>query len=316
MKKRVLAFLCTVIAAAGLLAGCGSGSKEASIENAFYEESAAYDGDGLNDYSYEEELASSGTGYSSESDVADIVAPVGRKIIYTAFLNIETKDFDGSQVSMKKLVALNGGYIESSDVHGRADEYYHSGNYVIRIPVAKYNDFIESCGTIGSIYSKSEDADDVTSEYVDVNARIKSLQTKLARLEELEQKAENLTDLLEIEDRINETQYQLENYQGQLKSLNDKIDYCTVNINLESVEDYTPVEEASFLSKISDAFIEGIEVFVNAIQEIILIIIFLLPLIVVATIVVVIVLKVRKKKKAKKAKKAAAEAVTESEKQD
>ena len=86
----------------------------------------------------------------------------------------------------------------------------------------------------------SESTEDVTADYVDVEARLNSLEAQRQRLEELRAQAGNLEDLLAIENQLTQVQYQIESYTGQKRVLDDQITYSTVNVYLDEVKVLLP----------------------------------------------------------------------------
>jgi TolA-binding protein len=155
---------------------------------------------------------------------------------------------------------------------------------------------MNSVGEVGSLASKSESVDDITSSYVDVQARLKSLNTKLERLQELEEQADNIEDLLSIEDRINEVQYQIESYTAQKKAYDDQIDYSTVSIDITEVSTYSEVKADTAWNRFVEAFSGSFSGFVAFIQAFVIAIIYLLPYLILIAIILCIIFFVRKKK--------------------
>ena len=145
--------------------------------------------------------------------------------------------------------------------------------------------------------------DDITSQYVDVQARLKSLRTKLARLEELEAQAETVEDLLAIEDRINDVQYDLENYTAQLRLYDDKVDYCTVTINVNEVVTYSEVKKDTAWNRFAEAFEDSFDSFVAFLQGLVVALIYILPYAIIAAVILIIVLLITKKKRTARKRK-------------
>ena len=317
MKKRLLAL---IIAGIMLFAvGCGSadssdsGSYEAaSTSNAYYSKNAAgfeeaaevadvadveYEGDDVGSTDFDADST------GSESDIDLDGYDTSRKLVYTSYITLESKKFDEDVATIKELVTKNGGYFESTSVSGNKEYGNRGAGFVARIPSDKYEAFMGSVGDVGSLTYKSESVDDITSSYVDVQARLKSLNTKLERLQELESNAENVTELLEIEDRINEVQYQIESYTAQMKTFDDQVDYSTVSIDITEVATYSEVKADSAWNRFVEAFGASFVGFVETVQEIVIAIIYLLPyILIVAIVIVVIVVVRRRKKKAREAK--------------
>lgn len=297
MRKRLLALV--VVGMMLFATACGGADSSGTTEFAATEsKSSGYDSFGLTDSgdyeAYEE------TGYSSESDSEVDVDleeyDTSRKLIYTSYISLESKSFDDDVAAIKDLVTSNGGYFESTSSYGNEEYGSRSASFTARIPSDKYEAFMNSVGEVGSLASKSESVDDITSSYVDVQARLKSLNTKLERLQELEEQAENLEDLLEIEDRINEVQYQIESYTAQKKAYDDQIDYSTVSIDITEVATYSEVKADTAWNRFVEAFSSSFAGFVAFIQAFVIAIIYLLPYLILIAIILCIIFFVRKKK--------------------
>ena len=223
-----------------------------------------------------------------------------RKIVYNSNISIESKKFDDDDKALKDLVKQNKGYFESSSIEGSAESSRRTAYYTVRIPAANYDSFMDAVGGIGSVINSSSNANDITSSYVDVQARLKTLNTKLARLEELEAKAESVEDLLDIEDRINDVVYEIESYSAQLKMYDDWIDYCTVNVDIREVATYTEPKQETIWNRYGEAFKNSLDGFIKVVQGIVFVLIYLLPFIVVGLIVFFIVRAIIKKKRSAK----------------
>lgn len=81
---------------------------------------------------------------------------------------------------------------------------------------------------------------DVTTQYMDIEARLSNLTAQRTRLQELQASAENLADLLEIESSLSDVQYQIESWQSQLDWYSQQVSCSTVYLSLDEVKEYTP----------------------------------------------------------------------------
>ena len=306
MKNKRMLIVLAIVTSLSLVACGGGGGADSSYM--VTEEAASYDGGGfdsaldnfVSDFSedtLEYNKTSSGANDSytyndDENDSSDFENDYytsERKIVYTSDISIETKKFDEDISSIKELVTSNGGYLENTSSNGTAEYGNRYASMTARIPSENYKAFMESVGSIGSVTSTSEYVDDITSDYVDVQARLKSLNTKLLRLQELEQQATTVEDLLDIEDRINETQYQIENYTAQLKLFDDKVSLCTVSIYLDEVATYSEVKADTFTNRVVEAFSGSLAAFLTVLQGLVIMIIYALPYLIVAAIVLLII---------------------------
>ena len=235
----------------------------------------------------------SGTG----STEAAAPAVDSAKIIYTANLTLESKDYEAARSALDSALAEAGGYLESSS------EYSSSGssrsvNLTYRVPQANYQSFLDAVAAAGNVTYRSQQADDVTTQYMDVSARLSNLQAQRTRLQQLQAKAENLSDLLQIEDSLTEVQSQIESWQSQLDWYSDQVQQCTVYIDLNEVQTYTPADEG-FFSRIGTAFTSGWGNFVNGLQQLVVALACVWPLAVLACAAVAVALAWRRKRSKK-----------------
>ena len=223
----------------------------------------------------------------------------GRKIIRNTSLTIETKSFDESVSLIKQAVGAANGYIEYSSHY--AGGRTQSAEYICRIPSDRYNAFLEGVQGAGSVVNTEESTEDATAQYVDMESRLKSLRTQEERLLELMEESGSLEELLAVQDKLMEVQYQIESYTSQLKVLADRVDYATVRIWLEEVETYTPVEP-TFGERIADAFTNMLINVQDGAEFLVIAVIYLIPLWVIGGIAAlfIVVLVKRQKRKAPK----------------
>lgn len=318
MKRRIiLQTTMTAMLAAAVLTGCGGSSGYATADTAAYESavSAAYDygGDYLisNEVAVLKEMAEEEAAYddvvvqeSGESTALEQQdALAGRKLIKTVNLNVETEEYDVLMPALEQRVASLGGYIEDMSSYNRGNNY--SSDYIgtkylryasmtIRIPKENLDVFLSTVAEQSNVVSRSESVTDVTLQYVDLESHKRALLAEQERLLELMEQAETVEDIIAIEGRLSEVRYQLESMESQLRTYDNKIDYSTVYLSIDEVEQYTPTDQTSVGQRISSGFMESMRGVGRGISNFAIWFVIHLPYIVVwAVIVVVIVLIIR-----------------------
>ena len=209
-----------------------------------------------------------GTDVLSENDAAaaeDRQASTSPKIIYTANLTLESKDYDTARATLDAALNDAGGYLESSSEYSDVGSS-RSVNLTFRVPEENYQSFLDAVAQAGNVTYKSQQADDVTTQYMDVETRLANLEAQRTRLQELQAQADNLSDLLQIETSLTDVQSQIESWQSQLDWYSNQVQQCTVYVNLSEVQNYTPTDE-SFLGSVGAAFAQGWSNFVNGLQQ-------------------------------------------------
>ena len=220
------------------------------------------------------------------------------KIIYTANLTLESKDYDAARAALDEALADADGYMESSNESTYTGSS-RSLSLTLRVPQEHYASFLAAAAQAGNLVNRSEKAEDVTSQYVDLEARLANLKAQRTRLQELQASADSLSDLLEIESSLSDVQYQLESYQSQLDWYSDQVECCTVYISLDEVQTYTPVDE-SFASRLRNALLDGWANFTGGVQDLAVIIVGCWPAIVIGAIGGVVFYRVRHPRKKRK----------------
>lgn len=250
--SKAMALLAGAALLAALLVACGGGASANSTTAA-----AGYDtayAPMAEPAAASEEIGWGGADYGMDGgEGTGLLADPSRKIIYNAHLRLETTEYDSARAELLSAAAAAGGYVESSSQYGNAEDGNRWIDLTLRIPSRNYNSFLEAAENAASLLNKDESTQDITSQYVDVEARLSSLKNQEQRLQELAAQAESLEDLLAIEERLSDVQYMIESYTAQQRLYDNQVDYSTVTVELNEVRVYTPVKRG-FGSRIVNAF--------------------------------------------------------------
>ena len=276
MKKQLPRLLAALLAAA-LLAGCGSTS---SNEGGYYAAEATAQESGI----YGSAAGGADSSLMPANAAEAATDETAQKIIYNASLSMESTDFDAARETLMAAVEANDAWMESASVYGTEKEHDRSADYTVRVPVDNYRAFLAAVGEAGSVRNVSENAENITSSYIDVQARLTALEAQRTRLNELADQAETTADLLEIESQLSDVQYQLENYTGQLRNMDQQVSYSTVDIYLQEVVTLTPTG-VTFTERIADAFGGGWDAFVGFVQGLVIALVYLWPVVLIAVAV-------------------------------
>ena len=242
--------------------------------------------------------ADNGTAVYSEDDAAAAAHSTDHaKIIYTANLSLESKDYDAARAALDAALAEAGGYLESSSEYSDAGDS-RSVSLTYRVPQQNYENFLAAVAEAGNVTYKNQQADDVTAQYMDVETRLENLKNQRTRLQQLQQQADNLSDLLEIESSLTDVQSQIESWQSQLDWYSNQVSCCTVYITLNEVETLTPTS-TSFGAKLLAALRNGWTGFVSGAQAVAVFLVGAWPAILIGAVCGVIYYRVRHPRKKK-----------------
>ncbi|MCF2662280.1 DUF4349 domain-containing protein [Pseudoflavonifractor phocaeensis] len=220
-----------------LLAGCGGG-RSSSTASATDMAASSYAAGGWTETAAENGLPAAPESAKGAQADSPVYRNAGAKLIRRAELCIQTTEFDQTAAALDQLVVDCGGYYESASVYGgsyRNVNGRRSGEYVVRIPAEKFTQFQSSAGGLGYVTSGTESSEDVGEQYYDAESRLKTQRTKQERLLSLLEKADNMEDIISLENALSEVEYQIEQYSSQLNRYDALISYSTFTIYLDEV---------------------------------------------------------------------------------
>lgn len=284
---RLMPGLMAMIMVLGLMTACGASDSASQTWNGVtgnaggamdvpMAEEAYYDMDSLGmDMHYsstEAKPAAAPADQLQESDAASQQSD--RKLIRTVNMSVETKEFDSVMGTLEQRVTELGGYIESMDTNNGS--IYGSvrssrrASMTARIPANQLNVFLSEVSEISNVTRRTENVQDVTLDYVDLASHKKTLQAEHDRLLELMERAEYIEDIITIEQRLSNVRYQIESMEAQLRTYDNKVDYSTVYLDVNEVQELTPVQEETLWERISGGFMDDLKKIGNGALEIVI----------------------------------------------
>ncbi len=242
---------------------------------------------------------SSGAETTVSEEGAAAVTATERKLIKNVDMDVETREYDKLLSAVQNKVTELGGYIESMDAYNGSTYYGYratrNANLTIRIPKDRLDDFLDTVSDLGNVTNRSENVQDVTLTYVDLQSHRDALQTEQERLLQLLEQAESVEDIITIEQRLSDVRYQLESMESQLRSYDNQVDYSTVSLYIDEVEVYTPVEEETTWERICAGFMDSLKSIGEGIKEAAIWFVINIPYLVIWAVVILIIILVLKK---------------------
>ena len=301
-QKKLLALLLALILTASVLTGCGAATKD----SAAMEAPAAPMENMKNEAVAEDMLYSTGGGMTGNSNVQ-----TNQKLIRRVYINAETEDLETLLGNLTAQIRAVGGYIENQELYNGsayASYRHRSANLTIRIPADQLDGFVGQVQNVSNVVNYNESQEDVTLTYVSTESRIKALETEQERLLELLSKAENMSDLLEIEARLTDVRYELERVTSQLLVMANQVDYATVELYIDQVKVYTEVEEQTVWQRIGSGFKKNLRDMGEDLTDFFVWVVTYSPqLVIYGAVITAMVVFLRRRKKNRPAKKATPE---------
>lgn len=274
MKRGLALFLAALLAALTLTACGGDGSSAPAASESQTDSGESWKAE-VRDFGFDTAptAAAGGAGPEEPAGAPDSGEPeadsrlANAKMVYTAGVEAETQDFDACAAALEKLVEELGGYLEYASM-GSYGDGHRSASYTARVPSPRFSDFLESVGELSHVTSQDRNTDNISERYYDTESRLATQRTKMERLQALLAKAENMEDIIDLENAISETELQIEQLTGSLRHYDSLVDYATVELRIREVLHLTTVEEAppTFASRLGNAFTGGLRSFGDFLQ--------------------------------------------------
>lgn len=298
-NRKIFIFAISILLILSLLVGC-SGRKSLNMDSAGSAPSMPAPTPTEKPQRESEEDAKGELGFNS--DFTNQYEP--KKIITTVYLALETTEFEKSNEDLSKLIEKYKGYVEYSNIsynHYYDQKMYRYGEFTIRIPRENIVSFRTETNLIGHIVSESSNKQDVTKQYQDTESRLKVVTVKEERILALLEKAQKIEDIIALERELSDVIYEKESLKSSLINLDDKVDFSTVNINIQEVQKITDTEtiETTFVTRMKNAFKNSLYAFKSGMENFVIGLIYNLPFLIVVAIILFIAYKFFKKAKNK-----------------
>jgi len=175
-----------------------------------------------------------------------------RKLIKDGVLEFETDNSNDTRVKLSKLINEYEGYISSESM---IDESNRTGiELIVRIPEGNYEQFWEkSIQGIAVFERKERSVNDVTDQFIDINARLKNKKALEERYLMLLSKANTINSMMEIEEELSKLRGDIESIEGRLRKMNNQVSYATIQLTFFESK---PVSHA-FGKKFQTGFTNG-----------------------------------------------------------
>ncbi len=320
MKKRTIATVLALILVLAL-SGCGSTATNEMVakENYYADGDTNWSADaGYSSGAMPEPetpvTAQSGSGSATATDVS-ISA---EKIIYNAYAEIETTDFDASLLAVDRLIASVGGFIENSSVTGSnyySGRDYRSASYTIRVPSDKFTAATGSLADIGNVTYQNSNAENITTQYYDTQSRLEAYQIEYDRLTDMLSKATTVEDMLSIEDRLTDVRYNIESLTSSMKLYDAQVNYSTLSLSLTEVKEITTAQGAglTYWQEMGQNLKDSLNSVWRFLKNVLMFLVAALPALVLLGVIAVVVILIVRGAKRKKALKAQLPAEDESD---
>jgi hypothetical protein len=250
----------SLLAAAMLLAGCGGGETGSNASSS--SGGSASDARAPAASAVAPGKATSGTaqdssgGGGSGTNTSASVVPITRAVIYHGDITVRVKDVAAAVARAEGFATGVDGLVfaeQTSSEPGR--KAASNATMTLKVAPTQFRSVLNQLGGLGKQLSRSQTAEDVTSQAVDVESRLRSQRASVARLLALLDKATTVGAIVQVEGELSQREADLEALEAQQKRLNELVDLATINVSFVAphVKSAAPVQKDNlgFLSGLS-----------------------------------------------------------------
>jgi hypothetical protein len=202
-------------------------------------------------------LPASGTEINSHAPSSEAAASAPM-IVRTAALSLTVQDFEKARTYLEEILARHRGYLGGLQISSPSDQG-RVLNGVLRIPVGQMDSALIALKSLGRVDAESQNGEEVTAQYVDLQARLANARNTEQRLTEvLQQRTGKLSDVLAVEKEIARVRGEIESMEAERKSMATQVAFATLNLTL--TEDYKPQLQTvppSTLRQFRNSAVEG-----------------------------------------------------------
>ncbi|MCW2758579.1 MAG: hypothetical protein JWO46_2325 [Nocardioidaceae bacterium] len=217
-----------------VLTGCGGGGGDSSGTSS---SSVVADGGG--------QVATSAAPSADQAVAKDGTAQE-RSVVSTGTVSLEGKDVAAARKRVDALLAANEGVVAdentTTDEKGRVD----SATLTVRVPSARFAKVMAALGTVATLRDSTRQAQDVTTQVIDVQARVAAQEAGVKRLEELVGTSANLSELLQVEKELTQRRADLDSLKQQQAWLADQTSLATITVDISRTGSKPPVPATGF----------------------------------------------------------------------
>jgi hypothetical protein len=248
-----------LVAAAACGAGSGAGSSSGSLPTS--RDGTTSSTGAAPGYGTAAPIKGVPQGGTSTNPSGDVVPPIqGPQVIRQAQLSISVKSgaFDSSLASVRSLVELEQGYVSGTDAQANpvTNDQIRTGVITFMVPAAKFDETIDALSKMGKVQTEHISGNDVSAQYVDLQARLANEEAQRNAMLALLAKAQTVDQIILVQNQIGQITGQIEQLKGQIQYIDHNVAFSTITVQMtEAGAPVTAVPSDSwgFASALSDA---------------------------------------------------------------
>jgi len=283
-----LALPMTGVAIAAALAACGGGTTAGAPAHSAL---GGLSQGGGSYYSAPADASRAQVQPAKPNAVSDPVlqAQNAQKLIQDASLTLRISkgSFDSISRKVVDIAQGSGGILFSMQTSQSAEDVINSGTVTVKVPSDQYTRVLDQLRSLGTVTAIQTNTQDVSGEYVDLQARLRNQQAQQTILIALMARAQTIQDSIAVQNQLSQVTGEIERIEARTRFLDTQTTYATINVNLIiPVAAAKPAEPSLWdRSGIGDAVLTAIRLSANVVSGMIIVLGFLLPFAILAGLV-------------------------------
>ena len=160
-----------------------------------------------------------------------------RKVVKTGELSMLVKKAEEAAEKIKNIASELGGFVADANIYDVSDDS-KSGTVAIRVPADKFDEAIKRIKAAAiKVEKENVNAEDVTEEFTDLEARLKSLKAEEAQYLKIMSQAAKVEDILNVAARLSDVRARIERLEGKIKFLSRQVDMSLIAVSLTEEAD-------------------------------------------------------------------------------
>jgi Domain of unknown function (DUF4349) len=189
----------------------------------------------------------------AQTDTQSAAVPAAKpQLIRSASLRLTVQDVDVAIADLRNLLKQQQGDIYNFDDQRGGDGARRQVNLELKVPQANLDPTIESLGKLGTIVNTQVSADDVTTQIVDTEARLKNLRQQETMTQKIMERTGSIKDVLAVSQQLSQVRDQIERLDAQVKQLKTQVAYSTIKLQLSAAIGAGPVNQNTFGQQVQD----------------------------------------------------------------
>jgi len=213
------------------------------------------------------------------TDAQNAPVPLNRKIIRNADLTLEAESPEGSLQKITAVAESKGGFVvESQETSSDVKTTEHDiVTMTVRVPAERFNEALDEIRKSASrVIVENVKGDDVTEEFIDIEARLKAEKALEAQFIEIMKRANSVQDALDVQRQLADVRGEIEKIEGRKRFLENQSSLSTIKIRLQTPTVFA-ASSTGFFYRLGQSFSSGFDFALNFVLGLVTFVVAIIP---------------------------------------